>query len=78
MFRPEHLKVADVGCGEARLAADVKQPVYSFDLCQFNDAVTVANMTEARKWGGLLYFHFSNMLLLTLCSNGVADHFSFH
>lgn len=38
--------MADVGCGDARLARSVEQKVHSFDLFAVNDAVTVANMAR--------------------------------
>ena len=38
--------VADMGCGEALLAASVKHKVFSFDLKALNDRVTVADMSK--------------------------------
>mmetsp|Transcript_27209 Transcript_27209/g.106013 ORF Transcript_27209/g.106013 Transcript_27209/m.106013 type:complete len:215 (+) Transcript_27209:420-1064(+) len=37
-------QVADFGCGEARLAREVKQRVHSFDLVAINENVTACNM----------------------------------
>ena len=43
---PEHWVIADMGCGEARLAANVPHQVYSFDLVKANDRVTVSDMAN--------------------------------
>ena len=43
---PEHWTIADMGCGEARLAASVPHQVYSFDLVASNDRVTVSDMSN--------------------------------
>ena len=43
---PEHWIIADMGCGEARLAANVPHQVYSFDLVKTNDRVTVSDMAK--------------------------------
>ncbi|VDP28728.1 unnamed protein product [Soboliphyme baturini] len=37
---PRFYKIADMGCGEARLSQSVKQKVHSFDFCQLNDRIT--------------------------------------
>ena len=38
--------VADLGCGEARLARSVPNPVHSLDLVAVNDTVTVADIAH--------------------------------
>ena len=40
--------VADLGCGEAKLARTVKQRVHSFDLVAANDSVTACDMAHVR------------------------------
>lgn len=40
------LVVADIGCGEAKIAECVDQKVHSFDLVAVNDRVTVADMAK--------------------------------
>ncbi|KAJ8906546.1 hypothetical protein NDN08_003039 [Rhodosorus marinus] len=42
--QPSYYVVADFGCGEARLATEVKQRVHSFDLVAVNENVTACNM----------------------------------
>mmetsp|Transcript_27207 Transcript_27207/g.105990 ORF Transcript_27207/g.105990 Transcript_27207/m.105990 type:complete len:165 (+) Transcript_27207:420-914(+) len=42
--QPSSYMVADFGCGEARLAREVKQRVHSFDLVAINENVTACNM----------------------------------
>lgn len=44
--RPAGLVIADMGCGEAELAQNVKNEVYSFDLYAVNEYVTVADISE--------------------------------
>ncbi|KAM9319623.1 ribosomal RNA-processing protein 8 [Gastrophryne carolinensis] len=44
--RPSSLVVADFGCGDARLARSVRNPVHSFDLVALNDRVTVCDMAQ--------------------------------
>eukprot|EP00741_Cyanophora_paradoxa_P015096 tig00020848_g14567.t1 len=44
--RPASLVVADFGCGEAKIAASVKQKVHSFDLVARNDLVTACDMAN--------------------------------
>ncbi|KAF6034943.1 hypothetical protein EB796_006744 [Bugula neritina] len=41
-----HFVVADMGCGEAVLAASVPHKVYSFDMKALNERVTVADMAN--------------------------------
>uniref|UniRef100_A0A8C4NA44 Ribosomal RNA-processing protein 8 n=1 Tax=Eptatretus burgeri TaxID=7764 RepID=A0A8C4NA44_EPTBU len=43
---PSHLRVADFGCGDARLARSVPNKVYSFDLVALNSDVTVCDMAK--------------------------------
>ena len=43
---PVHWVIADMGCGEAKLAANVSHQVYSFDLVASNDRVTVSDMAN--------------------------------
>ena len=38
--------IADLGCGEARLARSVPNPVHSLDLVAANDTVTVADIAH--------------------------------
>ncbi len=45
-FRQNDIIVADMGCGEARLAKSVKQKVYSFDLVAINKRVTACDMAN--------------------------------
>ena len=40
------LVIADLGCGEARLARSVPNTVHSFDLVAANDSVTVADIAN--------------------------------
>lgn len=35
-----------MGCGDARLAASIKQKCHSFDLVALNERVTVANIQK--------------------------------
>jgi len=42
---PSHL-VVDLGCGDARLAAEVRQRVHSFDLVAVNERVTACDMAH--------------------------------
>ena len=42
---PSHL-VVDLGCGDARLAACVRQRVLSYDLVATNDRVTACDMAH--------------------------------
>ncbi|CAF0855287.1 unnamed protein product [Brachionus calyciflorus] len=44
--RPANLVVADLGCGEARLAQSVKNKVHSFDLVAVNDLVVRCDMKK--------------------------------
>ena len=46
VLRPSKLIIADMGCGEAELAQNVKNKVHSFDLCSVNKFVTVADMSQ--------------------------------
>ena len=41
-----NLVIADLGCGEARLARSVPNTVHSFDLVAANDSVTVADIAN--------------------------------
>jgi len=41
-----HLTVADFGCGDAKIARSVKNPVHSFDLVALNEFVTVCDMSK--------------------------------
>ena len=41
-----NLVIADLGCGEARLARSVPNRVHSFDLVAANDSVTVADIAN--------------------------------
>ena len=41
---PEHLRVADLGCGEGRLCLEVNQEVLSYDLVAVNNRVTACDM----------------------------------
>lgn len=43
---PEHWTIADMGCGEAKIAASVPHQVHSFDLVASNDRVTVSDMSN--------------------------------
>jgi len=43
---PKHWLIADMGCGEAKLAASVPHRVHSFDLVACNDKVTVSDMSN--------------------------------
>ena len=43
---PEHWIIADMGCGEAKLAASVPHEIHSFDLVASNDNVTVSDMAS--------------------------------
>jgi ribosomal RNA-processing protein 8 len=40
---PKAAVIGDFGCGDAHIARTVPQKVHSFDLCQTNEFVTVAN-----------------------------------
>lgn len=44
--RPQKWVIGDFGCGDARLAASVKNTVHSFDLVAFNSRVTVADISD--------------------------------
>lgn len=44
--KPKSLVVADMGCGEAKIAQSVKQKVHSFDFIKLNDYVTECNMAH--------------------------------
>ncbi|XP_055346454.1 ribosomal RNA-processing protein 8-like [Paramacrobiotus metropolitanus] len=44
--KPKNWSVADLGCGEALIAASVPQTVHSFDLYALNERVSVCNMTS--------------------------------
>lgn len=44
--RPSKWVVGDFGCGDATLAASVKNKVHSFDLVAVNDRVTVADISR--------------------------------
>lgn len=43
---PKHFRVADFGCGEAKIAASVGQKVFSFDLVAVNERVTACDMSN--------------------------------
>jgi ribosomal RNA-processing protein 8 len=43
---PVSFKIADFGCGEARLAQSVPHTVHSFDLFALNEHVTACDMSE--------------------------------
>jgi len=43
---PETHEIADMGCGEARLARSVPNTVHSFDLVSLNSAVTACDMSH--------------------------------
>eukprot|EP00434_Breviolum_minutum_P032033 symbB.v1.2.028329.t1/scaffold2995.1/size65713/4 len=44
---PEHHVIGDFGCGDARLALELKnRQVYSFDLVQINSRVTACNLAK--------------------------------
>jgi ribosomal RNA-processing protein 8 len=40
----EKLVIADLGCGEAYLAQNLKQKIYSFDLVKYNDYITKCDL----------------------------------
>ncbi|ELU01616.1 hypothetical protein CAPTEDRAFT_5896 [Capitella teleta] len=44
--KPADLNVADFGCGEAKIAQSVKNPVQSFDLVALNDHVTACDIAD--------------------------------
>nr|XP_032812234.1 ribosomal RNA-processing protein 8 [Petromyzon marinus] len=44
--RPASLVVADFGCGDAQLAASVRNHVHSFDLVALNERVTACDMAK--------------------------------
>ncbi|XP_039250940.2 uncharacterized protein LOC120328199 [Styela clava] len=44
--RPSDWVIGDFGCGDARLAASIKNKVYSFDLVAVNTRVTVADISQ--------------------------------
>lgn len=44
--RPKGDKVADLGCGEAKLASSVSHKVYSYDMKALNNRVTIADMAN--------------------------------
>ncbi|KAK9701004.1 25S rRNA (adenine645-N1)-methyltransferase [Basidiobolus ranarum] len=43
---PQDKIIADLGCGEARLAASVKHKVWSFDLVAANDRITACDISN--------------------------------
>lgn len=43
---PKHWIITNMGCGEAKLAANVPHQVYSFDLVASNDTVTACDMSS--------------------------------
>ena len=43
---PKHWLIADMGCGEGRLAASVPHEVHSFDLVAHNERVTACDMAD--------------------------------
>ena len=46
-LRPKSLKVADFGCGDAKLAASIQnKEMHSFDLVALNNKVTVADIAN--------------------------------
>lgn len=44
--KPASWSVADFGCGDAKLAAQVVQKVHSFDLVAANERVVACNMAN--------------------------------
>ncbi len=47
---PEDIIVADLGCGEAKIAQSVKQKVFSFDLIAKNDFVVAAEISKVKHY----------------------------
>ena len=47
-FRGDAVSIADFGCGDAKIAQSVTNPVYSFDLVKTNEHVIVANSKKVR------------------------------
>lgn len=45
-FRSKNYIIADLGCGDARLAQSVTQKVHSFDLVSLNPNVTACDMSH--------------------------------
>lgn len=46
-FRPKSTVIADLGCGEAKIAQELtRNKVHSFDLIALNDHVTVCDMSK--------------------------------
>ncbi|KAL4229995.1 25S rRNA (adenine645-N1)-methyltransferase [Mactra antiquata] len=52
--KPKHLIIADFGCGDAKLARNVKQKVHSFDLVALNEHVTVCDMSKVPLKDGIV------------------------
>lgn len=46
LSRSAELIVADMGCGEAKIAQNVKQKVYSFDLVAQNSSTVACDMSQ--------------------------------
>ena len=46
VYRPADLVVADMGCGEAKIAQSVRQKVHSFDLVARNRYITACDMSQ--------------------------------
>lgn len=45
-FRPKEYIVADLGCGDGRLAKSVPQKVHSFDLVSSDPLITACDMSH--------------------------------
>jgi ribosomal RNA-processing protein 8 len=62
---PADAVIADLGCGEARLAASVPQKVHSFDLVAVNDRVTYVDGAECFLLGERVAVH--DLLRFMIC-----------
>ena len=49
-YRSGELIVADMGCGEAKIAQSVKQKVHSFDLVAQNSLTVACDMSKVMFW----------------------------
>jgi len=44
--KPKNWIIADFGCGEAKIAQNVKQKVHSFDFVEYNEYITACDMSH--------------------------------
>lgn len=72
-FRPKTHVIADLGCGEAKLAMAVKQKVHSFDLVATNDRVVACDMSHVPLEAGSVDVV---VFCLSLMGTNLKDYFS--